>query len=230
MACMYVRVPHYVASFWRNRDERKPIALGGRVDLSGEYLLWQMMQQGLVRNPDEEVVKEGCFCERMWRKMLRGQSVVANEKGRFVKVYPGRDASQPLCDAEVRSMAGMKEAKSEGQSEYLCVVLPSRVYVNGIQYAVDGQWQLRGKTVQSFVLELRRCFWNECVSYVEKFMAAAPRGTERSANEGLDRFMTRYDIRVSSDNKERATLKRNYYRQLFRKRNMTHSYEEFGVT
>lgn len=229
MACMYIRVPHYVASFWRNRVESKPIAVGGRLDLSGEYVLWQMMQQGLIRNPDEEVAKDGCFCERMWRKMLRGQSVVAKEKGRYVKVYPHRDAGMYLNDGEINAMAGVKCGKSEEQNEYLCVELPQKVWSNGQQYSVDGQWQLNGVNVQLFVAELRKCFWHECVRYVEHFLDAAPRGVERSANEGLDRFMLRYDIRVGQDNKERATLKRSYYRQLMRKNKKRHDYEEFGV-
>lgn len=230
MACMYIRLPHYVASFWRNRDERKPIAVGGRVDLSGEYVIWQLLQQGLVRNPDEEVAKNGCFCERMWRKMLRGQSVVANEKGRYVKVFPGRDVSQPLSDGEVQVLAKLGGTQNDGRNEYLCVELPSRVFLNGVQYAVDGQWQLRGKAVQQLVNELKKGFWHECVKYVGMFLDASPKGVERSANEGLDRFLMRYDIRVGLDNKERKTLKRNYYRQLLRERSVKYDFEEFGET
>ena len=228
MACMYIRVPHYVASFWRNREERKPIPMGGRVDLSGEYELWNMLRQGLCRNPAEEVSREGCYCERMWRKMLRGQSLVPNAKGAYTKVYPGRDTSQYLTDAEVRTMSGLKEARHEDTSEYLCVELPSRVYINGTQYLVDGQWQMKGKTVQMFVAELRREFWHECLAYVEQFLESGNRKMERSTNEGLDRFMLRYDIRISQDNKERATLKRSYYRQLARKADKPCNYEEFG--
>lgn len=225
---MYIRVPHYVASFWRNREERKPIPAGGRVDLSGEYVLWNMLRQGLCRNPDEEVVREGCFCERMWRKMLRGQSLVANKKGVYVKVFPGRDATQYLSDAEVRAMCAMKEARHEDASEYLCIELPSRVYMNGTQYVVDGQWQMKGKTVQLFVAELRREFWHECLTYIEQFLESGSRKMERSTNEGLDRFMLRYDIRIGKDNKERATLKRSYYRQLARRTERACNYEEFG--
>lgn len=230
MACMYVRLPHYVASFWRNRVERKPIAPGGKVDLSGEYMPWRILQQGLVRNPSEEVMKGGCFCERMWRKMLRGQSVVINKKGKFPKVFPNRDVSLHLTDAEVRALTGLKEVSDEERNEYLCVELPSRVYMNNTQYAVDGQWQLRGQTVYTFVCELRNLFWEECIDYVDKFLKASPYGVERSAKEGLDRFLTRYDIRVGQDNKERETMKRNYYRQLRKRKGRHYSFEEFGTT
>ena len=226
---MYVRVPHYVASFWRNREEKKPIDRGGRVDLSGEYVLWQMLLQGITRNPDEVVVKEGCFCERMWRKMLRGQSVVANEKGKFVKVFPKRDASIHLSEGEVSAMCGFRQGVNEEQNEYLCVVLPDKVYVNGMMYNVDGQWQMRGKSLQFFVAELRKSFWHECVEYVDQFIDATPKGVERSTVEGLDRFMLRYDIKVGQGNKERDTLKRNYYRQLRKKKRAKHDFEEFGV-
>lgn len=229
MACMYIRVPHYVASFWRNREERNPIAIGGHIDVSGEYVLWQLLQQGLVRNPNEDVVKEGCFCERMWRKMLRGQGLVANDKGRYVKVFPGRDTEIYLTDAEVRKMAGMKSVQNDEQNEYLCVDLPRRVWDNSLQYVVDGQWQLKGKTAQAFIAELKKSFWDECILYIEQFVKSGGSGFERSTNEGLDRFMLRYDIRVGQDNKERLTLKRNYYRQLQRKNNLHQNFEEFGV-
>ena len=228
MACMFVRVPHYVASFWRNRDSKKSIPLGGKVDVSGSTVLWNILRCGIVRNPEEEVVREGFFCERMWRKMLRGQSVVPNEKGRYVKLIPHRDIQLYLNDAEVRLLCGMKAAKYDGYDEFLCVELPQRVYVDDHEHVVDGQWQLKGLRAQKFATELRKEFWDACLDYVDEFMKAGKNNDEKSKNEGLNRFMTRYDIRIGMDNKEWKTLKRNYYRQTEQRKQRVHSYEEFG--
>lgn len=227
MARMYVRVPHYVAAYYRNRNERKPVAVGGSVSLENEPQLYDMLLYGLVRNPREEIVKEGCFCDRMWRKMMRGQSLVSNNKGKRTSIK--RNPKEMLTDAEIRELCQLPAAHNEEADEYLCIELPPYIYRNGMQIAIDGQWQLRSRTLQTFCGAMRKSFWNTCMTYIEEFLSAGKKqGYKHSVMEGIERFMMRYDIRSNESNKEKMTLKRNYYRQLRYRQQHRFDYTEFG--
>ena len=228
---MYVRIPHYVASFYRNRDEFHPVPVGGMVSLESETTLWDMLVHFLVPNPNEQLVREGCFCERMWRKMQKGYSLVEGAGGKFPRVLAKRDASEPLTDAEVRMCCQWSSPRYEDLNEYLCVELPSYVYRHHRQVKVDGQWQMMSNGYRIFVAEMRRNFWHCCVNYAEDFIEVSKkRGYQRSKVEGLERFMARYDIRNDSKNKTKFTLKRNYYRVIRNRIFQQEDFEEFGET
>jgi hypothetical protein len=229
MATMHVKVPHYVAAYYRNKDERKPVAIGKPVSLEGEPSLWNMMLYGLVRNELEEIIKEGCFCDRMWRKMLRGQSLCANNEGKYQRLIPKRDPTTPLTDTEVRLLCNLPNAHNEDSSEYLCITLPPFIYRHGKQVPIDGHWQLKSRTLQAFTSAMRGAFWNACLQYIDNFVAAAEKqGYEPSRMEGLERFMARYDIRNTASNREKMTLKRNYYRQLDYRHRQNFDFTEYG--
>lgn len=225
---MYVRVPHYVASFYRNRNEFKPVPTGGVVSIEEDATLWEMLTHFIVPNPTEKLVKEGCFCERMWRKMMRGFSLVENEQGKFQKVLV-RDVKDPLTDAEVRDCCQWSAPRYKDLNEYLCIELPPYVYRTGRQVRVDGQWQMSGNGCRIFVAELRRCFWRSCVRYVDGFLEFNKRlGYQRSKLEGIERFMLRYDIRSDRNNKTKESIKRNYNRFIKRYNYQEMDFQEFG--
>lgn len=228
MSKMFIRVPHYVAAYYRNKNKNKVISETEPVNLENEPKLWDMLECGIANNAYEELVKEGCFCERMWRKMMRGQSLVADENGKYAKVK--RDLKAPLTIAEINSLCGWKcSAKQESSDEYLCVELPSVIYRYHQQIAVDGSYQLKGRMAQMFVAEMRRCFWNACMEYMDDYISAGRKnGHNRSKIEGLERFMLRYNIRSGNDNREMTALKRSYYRQMIRRDYVRYDYEEFG--
>lgn len=228
MANMYLRVPHYVASYYRNRDEFKPIEIGKPVSLENEPLLWNMLISGLIDNPREKLVKEGCFCERMWRKMMRGQYLPSAHKG---NLRLNRDQSLYLTDAEVRELSGMKSSVRSNSSEYLCVKLPPYIFYKGRQVAVDGQWQLTSFTCQIFITTVRRLFWESCIKYINNFIESGKAvGMNHSKAEGLERFLSRYDIRTGEDERDRKTMKRIYFRKVLNKPKKQYDFLEFGDT
>lgn len=225
MANMYVRVPHYVAAFYRNRDEFKPIEVGQPVSLEGISMLWNMLLGGLIQNPKERVFKEGCFCERMWRKMMRGQYMVRHNGAERIE----RDVKAYLTDTEVRELCGQKVSGRCDTYEYLCIKLPPFVFHSGRQVAVDGQWQFYSRAAQSFVGCLREYFWECCLAYVEEFVKVGERdGVKHSKAEGFERFLARYDIRSGEDEKDQKSLKRGYFRRVQQQPDKKYDFVDFG--
>ncbi|MBR1377984.1 MAG: hypothetical protein IJ557_02515 [Bacteroidaceae bacterium] len=230
MSSMYIRVPHYVASYFRHRNERKPVAMGCKVSVENEPQLWDMLMHGLGGNPLERLHADGCFCERMWRKMLRGCSLAVGGQNLQPAPRTRRDAREPLTDAEVRQLCGWEPAHNNESDEYLCVELPPFIYAEGRQVVVDGQYQFTSRNcIRQFQAEMRREFWNACIGYIDEFLRVSKRkGYDRTKMEGLERFMLRYDIRSGPNDRTKKTLKRSYYRQLMLRQHLQYDFVEFG--
>jgi len=225
MANMYVRVPHYVAAFYRNRDEFKPIEVGQPVDVENVTMVWNMLMGNLLQNPKEKVIKEGCFCERMWRKMMRGQYIV-QQKG---CVRMSRDSKAYLTDTEVRELCGLKVSGRSETYEYLCIKLPPYILHSGRQVAIDGQWQLMYQSCKLFIGYLRNYFWECCLRYVEEFIKAGEHnGVKHSQAEGFERFLARYDIRSGENEKDQKSLKRAYFRRVQQQPDKKYDFVDFG--
>jgi len=223
MANMYIRVPHYVASFYRNRDQHHPKKVGEPVSVENEPVLWDMLMHFITPNPYEKIVKDGCFCERMWRKMMRGQRL----DGSNTRIK--RNYKEPLTDAEVRDLCSLSAATHEDTDEYLCIALPEYVFREGRQQLIDGQYQMTTVCYKRFVAEMRRRFWAECIGYIDSFIEVdKQKGYDRNMMEGMDRFMIRYDIQSGERNKYRKTMKRNYYRQLKYQQHRQYDFVEHG--
>ena len=227
---MYIRTPHYVASYFRNRNEQKPLDIDDPVNLEDDYTLYEMLLYGVSANSLEYIYAEGCFCERMWRKMLRGRSLIL-QNGFFPTIIK-RNPKDPLSVAEIRTLCQLHIPKNKDVDDYLCIKLPPSVIKNGRQLPVDGQYQLVGSdNIRSFQAGLRRAFWNACIEYIDDFkLVSKKKGYERSKMEGLERFMIRYNIYDNQKKKNKETLKRTYYRQLNQRLRMKYDYTEYGET
>ena len=50
MANVYLRVPHYVASYLRNKDRNKPLEVGSVISLNQSERVWVDFCEGLYPN------------------------------------------------------------------------------------------------------------------------------------------------------------------------------------
>lgn len=215
MANFYLRVPHYVASYIRNKDQANPIMVSGTIYISPTDKLWNVLNSSIHFNRIDNVVRIGCFCERQWKMMMRGFPIQKgiNEKASKRAVITTEDVLT-LNDSEISVLAGISKCKGEDAGEYLCFSLPSEVCVNGVLYKTNTQWQPLKNGAKVMIAELTRDFWRAFFIYMDKDKDwCIANHIERTTMESIERFMTRYDIRNSSDNREKKTLKRNYYRK-----------------
>jgi len=215
MANFYLRVPHYVAAYFRNRDSNNPIPLGGMMKFDKLSPIWKFLSHMLKSNTTEFIVPFGCFCERQWRRMLRGSTIYTTLDGRRKQIFTGPKATgEILNDAEIFKLAGVSPVNGEEHGEYICIQMPPEVYVNNRMCKTNGQWQLMEGGAKILYDMMSDEFWSAFFTYIKKdYEWCVENGIDRPVLETIDRFMTRYDIRNSSDDKERMALKRNYYRK-----------------
>lgn len=215
MANFYLRVPHYVASYFRNKDQQKPIPVGGVIRIDCTSYLFPCLSSMIFSNNNETIMPHGCFCERQWRRMLRGSLIYTPKPGATPPAnVSAKVKGDYLTDAEVSALSNVSSRNDEGVSEYLCIRLPEEVYVNNRVGKTNGQWQLTNSGAKRMAALMTDEFWRIFFVYMDRDREwCLGHAVERSILDVIERFMAKYDIRNSLDNREKMTLKRNYYRK-----------------
>lgn len=215
MATFYLRVPHYVASYFRNKDSDKPIPVGGVLLIEQTERLWVIITSMIHLNRVSNIVRCGCFCERQWNMMMKGSRLFASNKQCAIDLTLfSKEERLSLSDFEVSELSGISKCKGDDSGEYVCIKMPKEVYINGKWHKTNDLWQPLKQGAMDMISEMTREFWRAFFVYMDRDRDwCLVNKVERSLMEGIERFMARYDIRNSPDNREKKTLKRNYYRK-----------------
>lgn len=210
MPSIYVRLPHYVASFLRNRDERHPLDKADPIQIETGDELASVVQCHLMPNLRGEV-RPSCFSERQWKSMMQGK-VIAYRKDSFAMDI-ARPARRPLSLAEILRLTdqadkvltdaetGADLSDEAYNYEYVPFQLPRTVIINGRELKVQSDFTLADST--DFVKILRRRFRRALVRFValdREYVRSLEQ--TRSKMESLDRFLLRYDIRYNDTVRE----------------------------
>lgn len=216
MACIYVRLPHYIASYLRNREEGKSIARTEPIRIeAGDPL---MLQVELRAEPNlRGDVNVSCFSERQWVAMKQGKMLTFND-GLVLDRH--RDPRKPLTMSEIYELCGRNSLIKyvcddrgckvaapdvEYVDEYVPFILPSRIVRGGREVRVQSDWYIANTA--PFISELRERFKMAFARFVandQKIVRAS--GERREKMESIDRFMVAYDIRTGD--REREQLKK----------------------
>lgn len=223
MANFYIRVPHYVASYFRNIDRENPIPVGGVVKIESGTPLWDVMSGALCCNSNNVVHKNYCFTSKQWQKMMKGNRLVGKV------VLKNREDELTLNDDEIKVLAGLPIPRNDNTGEYLCVAMPREVYHNGRIVATSTQWFLSPRGAGEVRKKMVEEFWRALLAYQDRrHDVCANKRQKFVAIECLESFLARYDIRNSLDNKERDALKRNMNRKRKSFKFSTDDYIEHG--
>ena len=211
MSTIYFRVPHYVASYIRNRDPNNRVALGDVLYKGNIENVMHIIKEGLFFNSDERVMKNGCFCERQWNKMLHGYNIYGPSR---MKILQPKLDSNVLTDAEIRMLAGIDYGKGGSDGEYLRMPIPEEVLMpDGKVHRTNKNYQLYNSAAEELRSHLTKDFKRALFDFMEREKDMAQvEGINRTVIDSLERFMACYDIRNGANNQERSALKRSYYR------------------
>jgi hypothetical protein len=159
-----------------------------------------------------------CLSQQDWKLLMRGYSPVTQKQ--MLK----RDRKVYLSYMEIAQLYCQQlQYGNSSDYDYLCIALPSRVFLDG-EYRVPNEgWNLSVKAVSA----LENCFvedflialgeWNRKT----KIHCLYPHGSiddreqiERKRNSMLERFLLHYDISVSKDYHEFNALRIKLWRLL----------------
>lgn len=212
MVCIYIRLPHYIISWLRNRDEKSPKPVGEPFSIEMSDPLRYYINDFAVPNLGG-TVSLGCFSQQQWMTMLHGKPICApGEAEPILK----RDARTPLSMSEILRLSGNGQYIKFGEDgeplpddsyvmQYAAFKMPRTVTRDGREIKVQSDWYL--PNISIVVTELRQRF----VAAITRFIGVHMKDGRalqlpRSKMEAIDLFLLRYDIRTGV--REREQMKK----------------------
>lgn len=231
MANCYLRVPYYVASYFRNKSRKDSLPVGSVIEIDPCDPMYGELYDHIHCNTGGTINRARSFCARQWNQMMQGYSIARGmtRKTKANRLLTERVDELTLSDSEVALLTGLDVPCNEDLGEYLCIRMPDEVRRDGTMRPVNAHWQLSvtgAKRVRRMMIDE---FWRAFYCYTDRFRSYCEKeGRSYSPMEGLERFMERYDIRNSADNHEKDMLKRNMNRKREAFKFTSDDYVEFG--
>lgn len=204
MPNIYLRLPTYVCAFYRNRDINHPLPMDKPVvfvEFSQEYVV---LSTGLRILSDDAMTRAHCWSQVAWRNMMHGRNPGGDT--RIIRRTP----DEWLTYAEVRTLSGEKTGGYVSESyDYLCIGIPKEVVSGGRIHRTNASYSLAPRNAQQLEGMMRHEFQLTFLDWlVQDRRFCNQKGIARSRVESIERFLMTYDIPVSTDNRERESLRR----------------------
>lgn len=203
MANIYLRVPTYVAQFYRGRDVNNPLNEFQPVEFSQFQQESAIMSVSLMMVPEQTMDHTVCFSERMWKNILNGK------KPQGGKALLKRDQQEwPTMD-EILFLTDMQRNKKTDGFDYLCIATPKTVVIGGQFKHVTNSYTLPFRQANGLVKQLRREFVRILLNWVMKEQALCDlRGVERDVVMCIDHFFYHYNMCLGTNGTDRESMRR----------------------
>ena len=203
MAKIYLRMPTYVAQFYRGRETDHPLTEFQPVEFSPFQTEHVMMSSWLVLVNESESDNTVCFSERMWKNILSGR------KPQGGKVLIKRDPQQwPTMD-EINLLTGVPRDKRSDGYDYLCIEAPRTILVGRRYKQVTTSFTLPQSAANEMAKTMRLEFIRVMVKFIKDELSYCDiKGIEREITMCVDHFFFHYNICLGTNMKDRDTMRR----------------------
>lgn len=223
MPNIYLRTSAYVCAYFRNRDNKHPLAPNKPILFMDYTLESEIMRAGLNIIPEEAQVRAHCFSQFAWRNMMHGKTPDGS-----VKVLR-RDSDEWLSNAEVYTILGQKRRANEENFDYLCIQMPREIMINSRLCRTNNTYSLDRSCAVRLNDLLRREFKETFQDWIIQDRRYCNHlGVARTRVESIERFLMTFDIPVSTDQKERESLRRMTNRWLDKSRMLVNDRLQFA--
>lgn len=202
MANIYVKLPWYVAAYYRGLEEEKPLTEWDPIEFC-EYTHEYVILQNNLRYIPEQNLSRLCYSQRAWDNILHGK------KPEGGKVLVTRDPKVWPTTHELCTLTGALFSPRMQAADYLAVKMPNEAWINRKSHRTNSCYALSYDTAQHFTLMLCQEFYHVFLDWVEQDERFCNRmGIHRKNIEVMERFLVQYNIPISVDSKEQETLRR----------------------
>ena len=204
MANIYLKVPTYVAQWYRGRiAPTPPLGEFEPVEFSPYQDEHAMMSTWLKFVPERDMEHTTCFSERMWKNMLNGK------KPQGGRAIINRDPTQWLSMDEINALTGFCRNRKTDGFDYLCIAAP-RTMLIGKQYRpVTGSFTLSFNNANALVRQLRHEFLRIFLRWIcEELLICDKRGIRRDVVMCIDHFFYHYNMLLGTNATDRDSMRR----------------------
>ena len=203
MANIYLKVPTYVAQFYRGRDVRNRLSEFQPVEFSPFQDEYAMLSSWLTFVAEQDMDHTYCFSERMWKNMLNGR------KPQGGKVQLKRDAQEWPSIDEVNFLTGVQRNRKTDGFDYLCIAAPKSMVIGGQYKQVTASFTLPFRQANALVKQLRREFIRILLNWVrEEMLFCDQQGIDRDLSMCVDHFFYHYNMCIGTNATDRDSMRR----------------------
>ena len=207
MANIYLKVPTYVAQFYRGRDADNRLTEFDPVEFSEFEHESVMIGYGLMLIPEPQQTNTACYSQRAWKNILSGKPPTGGKRliVRDPEVWP---TAQEIC-----TLTGDKKIQRMDGYDYLCIAMPREIYRGKQVRQTNGSYSLPFKEANTIASMLRNNFMHLFLDwFVQERRWCNKNGVWRDIGTVIEHFFDRYQIQIGGDRKERDTMRRLAYR------------------
>lgn len=203
MANIYLRVPTYVAQFYRGLDAEHLLAEHDAYEFMEFQHEYWLMKNYLHLIPENQQTNNYCYSQRAWNNILAGKDPAGT------KSILKRERTVWPTMTEVCTMIGEKKIQRMDGYDYLCIKIPTEVMMGDALRKTNGSYSLEVR--ESLILQ--RILRNEFIHYFLDWVIQDRRycnkvGLYRPIGSTIERFYERYYIQIGRDVKERNSMYR----------------------
>lgn len=210
MANIYLRVPTYIAQFYRGRiAPEPPLTEFQPVVFSPFQQEYAMMEQWMLFVSEKDMEHTVCFSERMWKNILAGK---APQGGKVILKRNPTD--WPTMD-EICFLTGTKRNKKTDGFDYLCIQAPRTMVIGGCFKVVTGSFTLKCNEANALIRQLRHEFLRIFLHWIcEELLVCDKRGIRFDSKSGRDvvmcieHFFYHYNMSLGTNATDRDSMRR----------------------
>lgn len=203
MANIYLRVPTYVAQFYRGRDPKHPMAENDPVVFSEFQHEHVLMASALMYSETQDSRRTLCFSQREWKNMMRGKTPDGSQQ------ILRRDPQEWLNTKEVCLLTGERTNSKTGGYDYLCIEIPRVIVVGQQLVSTNASFTLTAAAAAQLAQMIRSEFIRVFLDWVrqERFWCNQ-QGIRRTISTVIDHFFYHYNICIGTNGRDRDTMRR----------------------
>lgn len=226
MPVIYLRVPPYVAAFYRHKDEKKPLSEWDPVVFDNFSFEMQILRRGVCSDKTRRQTTVLCYSQQSWKNICSGKLPIGGKV-----VFRREQKSWPSC-RELVALEGRSMKPNEELFDYLCIQLPSEVMIGDQVMKTDSSCSMEGPSAQRLSNVLRDEFYHYFYEWTDQEMREfRKKKLEMTKAEAMERFYAQYEIPMpkwsSMQNTMRVMLKRLFDRAKAAKNRRTEMQGEY---
>jgi hypothetical protein len=210
MANIYLRVPTYIAQFFRNMDTDHRLTEFDPVQFSPYSAPSWIMGTALTLVDACAVKHTVCFSQRMWNNMLRGKAPAGD------KTIVNRDPQEWLTTEEINTLNGLPRSKRMDSYDYLCIEAPKSVIVGHQYRQVTPSFTLPVPAANDLIRQLRILFVFRLSVWIrnEQMRCITIGIPIRDIGMCIDHFFFHYEMNMGASGTDRDSMRRMAVRWL----------------
>lgn len=201
MPNIYLRIPTYVAQFYRAKDSQHLLSENEPYEFcmfQHEYIL---MKNHLMLIPEPQQTCSWCYSQRAWNNIMAGRP----PQGRTTVIK--RDRTQWPTNKELCALIGWKSVKKMEAYDYLCIKTPDEVLFGDEIRRSNGSYSLHQPEAMNLQRLLRDEFKHTILDWIIQDRRYCNKvGIHREIGQTIERFFERYYISIGSNKKERESM------------------------